>query len=429
MKRLLFDVPKWHLIQHREHRRMPLARPDDNHILQLEDELFERLYSGETDPLASPPKDPKARAWAERFHSSCQALPAFARLAAQCKGDPAAAAAAVETILDELDDVGDPNTPPPAAPPGSQKDPMRRPLQAAVAQAAAAVDELQEALDGIEGVALSPRAGTGTETGTPGEEPRVAPLAVQLKQDSRLLRIARLAGRFKRIAANKRRQKVKHGADEVNEITQGNDLARLLPSQLAKLSHKLLRLDFFRSFLERQALQYALTGSETLGAGPLVVLLDKSDSMNGDPDVWASALSLALLSHARAEKRPFHFATFNSRITYCASVRAGEDLPVEALSIRTGGGTSISEAITHGLDHVAHTFTMRRADIVLITDGESDDSSAPSLRERAKALNVTILGLAIGLDPAVLAPWCDEAHAVHSVSTLDDNVALPLFAA
>ena len=42
--------------------------------------------------------------------------------------------------------------------------------------------------------------------------------------------------------------------------------------------------------LERQVLQYQLVGTETLGKGPLVVLLDKSGSMEGRRDVWAAAL-------------------------------------------------------------------------------------------------------------------------------------------
>ena len=42
------------------------------------------------------------------------------------------------------------------------------------------------------------------------------------------------AGRFKRIAAAKRRSKVRHGADEIADIEQGADLGRLLPSELAK---------------------------------------------------------------------------------------------------------------------------------------------------------------------------------------------------
>ena len=52
-------------------------------------------------------------------------------------------------------------------------------------------------------------------------------------------------------------------------------------------------------------MQYLLSGNEPLGKGPLVVLLDKSGSMDGPRDIWATALSLALLDQAHRERRPF----------------------------------------------------------------------------------------------------------------------------
>ena len=50
MKRILFDVSRWHLLLHREHRQMPRAHDRDAPVVRLEDELFERLYTGEGSP-------------------------------------------------------------------------------------------------------------------------------------------------------------------------------------------------------------------------------------------------------------------------------------------------------------------------------------------------------------------------------------------
>jgi hypothetical protein len=120
---------------------------------------------------------------------------------------------------------------------------------------------------------------------------------------------------------------VRHGADEITDVEQGADLARALPAELAKLCPPRHRLDFMRSFLERQVLQYQLSGNETLGRGPLVLLLDKSASMEGTKDIWSTALALALLEHAHAERRPFVLVDFNSRVTYEATVEPGGQLP------------------------------------------------------------------------------------------------------
>jgi len=76
-----------------------------------------------------------------------------------------------------------------------------------------------------------------------------------------------------------------------------------------------------------------------------------------------------------------------------------------------------------------HPGALKRADIVLVTDGGSDPSSAATVRGEAAALGATILGLGIGVEREWLVPWCDEVHAVADLSTVDDTSAAALFAA
>ncbi len=77
MKRLLFDVSRWHLMLHREHRGLPRANERDTPQLRLEDELFERLYTGEGERL--PPGRVRSRRSAtptRRSRSSTTSWPA-----------------------------------------------------------------------------------------------------------------------------------------------------------------------------------------------------------------------------------------------------------------------------------------------------------------------------------------------------------------
>src|SRR5919197_535542 len=140
MRRNIFDVPKWHLIQHRDARGLPLPAANDAPSRRLEDELFERLYAGECDRLPEAECVPALRAWAERIHASCEALPRFSRLAAECRGDVPAASAAVE--------------------------------------------ELRDATAGLAGVGFAP--GTSMERGSAGDGQRAQPLAARLRGDARL---------------------------------------------------------------------------------------------------------------------------------------------------------------------------------------------------------------------------------------------------
>jgi uncharacterized protein with von Willebrand factor type A (vWA) domain len=424
VKRIVFDVPRWHVYLHRDARGLESATERDGPIQRLEDEVYDRVYSGETERLPEKKQDPKLRAWADAVHQACEQLPAFHRLANECQGDAMAAGTAVETLMAELR----PQLPQEQAP-KTPENTLRRSIGQGCEKASAAVDELRETIEGLAEIGFKGIPGTSSALGGTMPSSSIRALAARLKTDARLKQIALLAGRFKRIGASKRREKLKHGADEIADIEQGADLGRLLPSELARLAHPTLRLAFMRSFVERQALQYQLIGHEPLGKGPLVVVLDKSGSMDGPRDVWATALTLALLEQAQRERRVFALVAFDYRVKYEAVVKPGEPLPEEAL-LACAGGTEIAVALQRGLELIAAAdSTLKRADIVLVTDGGSDPSSAPKLRADAQQLGVTILGLGIGVEREWLQPWCDEIQAITDVSRLDEETASKLFAA
>jgi uncharacterized protein with von Willebrand factor type A (vWA) domain len=400
VKRIVYEVPRWDMYLHRLARGLDAARADDEPYRKFEDELFERLYDGEMQTLAEGERDARLATWATKVHEACRQLPAFERLAADCRGDAAAAAAAVEKLVDELKNL--------AA--DSAAGAVRSGVRAAATAASAAVEELREAIAGLEHVA------TGA-----------APLGRRLRDDARLRRIAVLAGRFKRIAATKRRHRARHGADEISDLELGADLGRVLPSELARLRVPRLRLALLRDLAERRCLQYQLTATESLGRGPLAVALDKSSSMDGAPDEWATAVALALLGIAQAESRTFGLVTFNGDVTFSAVVRPGEALPETALAVSCSGGTDISKAITAALDIIKGGDVIRDADVILITDGASDPAIAEQVRARAHELDVTILGIGIGVDRAALTPWCDEIEIVETVGSLPNSTADTLF--
>jgi hypothetical protein len=56
----VFDVLRWRLLLHREARQMPRASPEDPAGLRLEDEIIERLYTGEGERLPPPKMNPRA---------------------------------------------------------------------------------------------------------------------------------------------------------------------------------------------------------------------------------------------------------------------------------------------------------------------------------------------------------------------------------
>jgi hypothetical protein len=90
------------------------------------------------------------------------------------------------------------------------------------------------------------------------------------------------------------------------------------------------------------------------------------------------------------------------------------------LFVGCASGTDIGAALSRALDIIQGADArMKAADVVLVTDGISDDEEAPALRERAQALGATVLGFGIDVVPERLAPWCDQVQAITSLEMLE----------
>jgi len=135
----------------------------------------------------------------------------------------------------------------------------------------------------------------------------------RIRNSQRLRAIMANAGRYRRLAQAKQRQKTRHGQDDVVGVELGNDLGRLLPAELAALTDPDLELDALRRYLERGLMQRDYRGIETKAKGPIVVVVDESGSMNGDRIETAKATALAMAWIARHQDR------------YCCLVGFSED--------------------------------------------------------------------------------------------------------
>jgi hypothetical protein len=153
MRRIIFDVPLWSLYLHRAARGLPRADPSDTIERELEDELFERLYAGEVEPIPEAQRFPPLVSWAQRIHDTIAQQPAFERLAQDCRGRADEAAMAVEALMNELR-------------PDDADDVLRRSIRAGCGKAAEAVEQVRDALDGLEHVGRGTEAMAGRSCST-----------------------------------------------------------------------------------------------------------------------------------------------------------------------------------------------------------------------------------------------------------------------
>ena len=92
----------------------------------------------------------------------------------------------------------------------------------------------------------------------------------------KLKQISELLGRYKQLAMQAQREKVKKGFNEIYDVVSGKDLKKALPSELARLTDPTTEDLFMKDFSEGKLLQYVYESKEKKQQGPIVILIDNS---------------------------------------------------------------------------------------------------------------------------------------------------------
>jgi len=239
-------------------------------------------------------------------------------------------------------------------------------------------------------------------------------LAERIMSSSKLKRIAEIAGRFQRFALYKQETKTRHGKDEIVDTELGNDLARVVPSELAYLTNPATKLLFYKKFAERELLQYKLIGTEKQAKGPIVVCIDNSGSMKGEREIWSKATMLGLLTIAQKQKRSFAVIQFGSR-DELKKWSFPKDKPptfeelVKILEFFFGGGTDFETPLRAAVECVKTEKHLKNADIIFITDGECDvsDSFLEQFRKEKKNLEFQVYTILVAYHTDVVKKFSD----------------------
>jgi uncharacterized protein with von Willebrand factor type A (vWA) domain len=217
--------------------------------------------------------------------------------------------------------------------------------------------------------------------GAPAERPagEKLDLAAKLYTNEKLRRLSLLVGSLKEEMLRGRRKSWSRRGAEVFDIASGDDIGRIIPSELVLLARPALSSDFKKRLVEGRLLQYSLR--EEKGRGPMVVCLDGSSSMEGNKELWSKGVCLTLLEIAKRERRKAAIIVFSSggqpgRV-FETDPREGkggwgmrEQDVFELAEYFPGGGTNFEEPLDRALGILAES-KFRRGDIVFITDGEA----------------------------------------------------------
>ncbi|MFJ9212074.1 VWA domain-containing protein [Streptomyces sp. NPDC102264] len=374
-----------------------------------------------------------------------------------------AAAAVGEALQRAADEAGEDGTvPAPAA------DAVQQAIEAAEAADAAARQAAQDAAQALAAAAPGIRAGArnaaakaaeGARQETalmrawgvgPGELERMpfdrrALLAERLRT-SRLAQWAELIGRFRQMADGERARKVENAAGELVGVTLGNDLSRLIPSELANLGLPELRAVFAARYAAGELMLYDSQGEQSTGQGAIIACVDTSHSMyEAGPggvtrEAWAKACALALLDQARHARRDFAGILFSAadKIQVFRFPAGREADIVEVLRFAEtflGGGTSYQTPLTAAAELLAEELNDDagpRGDIVMITDDECGvtEEWMRGWNDAKHLLGFRVFGVAVGAPRAaeagsVLDALCDNLRSIEDLT--DVHAAADLF--
>ena len=194
-----------------------------------------------------------------------------------------------------------------------------------------------------------------------------------------LARIVDIVGRMESELGSLRTEKTKHGHSEVHSVRFSGDLQRMLPHETVNLTDPQLEMAFYSRFSEKKLMTYDLKGREKVSGppknirkGPVVMLVDTSGSMYGEPELIAKAVSLTVAKRMIPEKRDVRvilFSTSTAEISLTSKEKMGREF-LEFLSYTFGGGTDFNLALREGMRALREK-EWEGADLMFISDGHS----------------------------------------------------------
>jgi len=232
-------------------------------------------------------------------------------------------------------------------------------------------DELDENINSLAGS----HEGSLSET-TNLEEKRA--LAKKLQSSKHLREIAKKLGALRRaFAIRKRQKKVRASYQAITGACYGNDLTKAFPSEIALASTEAGKALFALKYSQKTLFikDYTAKANDVV-KGPVVMYVDVSGSMLGESELWSKAVMFVIAEQAMKEKRDVHIYLFDTFIKDEIILSKNRKNNQELLDLAgrrvSGGGTAFNCVLSHA---IYNTKFDERADILMITDGESDVNS------------------------------------------------------
>jgi len=245
--------------------------------------------------------------------------------------------------------------------------------------------------------------------------------AEYIENSKELKKLANIIGRMKAAHQNYKEELVKVTKEYVNTIKKSefkseidgvkldNDLNLVLPHELALLDNETSEMLFFKKYIEKslicfESIAQRETEEEIISKveeeelrkvakeeekGPIILAIDTSSSMMGEPEAVAKAITLFIATRAKKEKRDCFLINFSTSIeTFEFSKKKGITDLISFLKKSFHGGTDITPAIKYAVDLMNGKY--KNADLLVISDfvmGNLGKKISNSIKEAKKNRN------------------------------------------
>ena len=172
---------------------------------------------------------------------------------------------------------------------------------------------------------------------------------------------------------------------ELVGVCESDDLNSLLPSEIALLAEKQLETVFFKKFAEKKLMTFEYEAKilakkeETLKRkqltpkkkekGPVILCVDTSGSMHGEPETIAKAVAFAILRIALRDKRRCYLISFSTKINTLELDNLRESLEkiIDFFGMSFHGGTDAEPALEEALLQIKKA-EYADSDVLVISD-------------------------------------------------------------
>ena len=251
-------------------------------------------------------------------------------------------------------------------------------------------------------------------------------LAELLRGNESLRRMIDLIGSMERIVSDEKKNSVRGREQLVDYRRKEFDPEDLAPEEFTGFgapAGSALHTDFMIRMANMELLHCRFDGEVPEGRGPVIILKDTSGSMDGERLEFANALEFAVMTRMLKERRKFISIPFSG--SDCWQVYEPEGKPsideiMAHLSINYNGGTDPYPPLSWAVDRILEHQDMKKAGILIITDGEFDcppDEFMKKLETAQHNPGVQIHAIVIGCEPYGLNGFADKIVTMEDIES------------